>query len=175
MNGYHVSRPTDIRILDRTALSQPAASGLGWLAASVSMRTCLSLRGCFARQMQPHHHVECLSFRGRSGSSTSFPGHSLAEELWFWGRLPRAPPLKGATRTNPIVASICSSCPLPGPSCGVQVGRFSGKWDKLARDACLIELFGFGEVRPHSSLGALKPATNQMNDRAATQALWNQR
>lgn len=135
------SDPTDIRMLDKfdkNAPSQPTASRRAvcprWIkCARVPVLEGVSNAKCSRIAIWNAYRSEA----GQVVSSTSFPGHSLADEIVVLGQTTAlAAPLKGATRTNPIVASICSSCLIPCLSCGDQGGRFSGEWDKLARDVC---------------------------------------
>lgn len=117
----------------------------------------VSVFECFVCYMQSHHHMGYASFRGSLGSSTSFPGQSLTDELMVLGQTTACPASGGATHTNSILVSICSSCRLPGLSSGDKGGSLRwGVGEKIEMLACWREVCGLlnylAQVRPRPAL-----------------------
>lgn len=145
------SDPTDIRILDKSTPPQSTASARAGCLRQIRCARVAVLEGVSYAElscivMWNTHRPEAAQVVGQAFRGIPWQ----TEELVALGHTTASPASVGATRTNPIVASSCSSSPLPCLSCGDpggwQVPVGSGM-DKSAQDLLwLAGLFGTSEA-----------------------------
>lgn len=132
------SDPTDIRILDKSAPHSPQLQDVPAICVRSDVHGWQSLKvfrmpGRSRIVVWNTHRPEAAQVVGQAFRGTPWQ----TKELVARGHTTASPASVGATRTNPIVASSCSSCPLPclsrGDPGGWQVPAGSGM-DKLAQD-----------------------------------------